>query len=116
MIKTFNAQRRRSRISRHSSDQAETSRRLSRCPCTVEHLVVTNDTGTDGWVMVFDSEDEPENGDTPILRFPIPGDGSVGLDVPIPIKKKGWLAVSTTRDVLTTSSDGAYFYANVSDG
>lgn len=98
----------------YSSAAAESSVSLHGAPGLLDQILVTNNTATAGYVMLFDATSAPSAGTTPKVRFPLPADpGAVALDFPkgIRFSKGCWARISTTVDTLTVSSDGAWFYA-----
>ena len=101
---------------RHNSDEAETGRWISNGPAEIRNLAASNTTATDLWVMVFDVDVAPQDGDTPLFRFPLfESPTASGVDIPLIVEKRAYVAVSTDGDTFAPSEDGVWFYANVSE-
>lgn len=96
----------------HSHGGAATSYVISTDSGFLESLIVTNNTGTAGWVQIHDAESLPSNGVVPILSFQLPADASVALDTPVWCGTGCVVTISTVRATLTLSANAALFYAN----
>lgn len=101
---------------RHSSDETELGRWLSSGKAEISNLAATNDTEEDLWVMVFDTDEVPEEGAVPLFRFPLfAGPSAVGVDIPIIVEQRGYVAVSIGADALAAPENGVWFYAHVKE-
>jgi hypothetical protein len=100
------------RTLQHNSEQAAVHEILATRASILKLLRVTNDTGTAGWVHVFDSKTAPQAGDKPVDRCPLPADGTVEL-TEIAGQKGLVVAISTTRGTYTASTNEAWFFAKI---
>lgn len=95
------------------TDSGATSLVVGAGATVMVQLLATNLTSTAGYVQIFDASELPSNGAAPLVSVPIPGSGAVGLDTPIGGLNGIVVAISTTAETLTISTDNAKFYANV---
>lgn len=80
-------------------------------PATLERLVVTNTTGTAGFVQVHDADELPANTAVPLLSFPIAANAVFSFDGPVYCGTGLVVAISTTLTTLTISTNAALTFA-----
>ena len=74
--------------------------------------VVTNTTGTAGFLQVHDALTLPDDGAVPVFSVQIPASGSAVIE-DLHCATGAVLAISTTAGTLTISTNNAFFSANV---
>ena len=96
----------------HSAGAA-TSYVLAAEPAIIEQLVVTNNTGTAGFLQIHDAVSLPANTAVPLLVVPLPADTTIGFDFSVYCAVGAVAAISTTKATLTISANAALFFATV---
>jgi hypothetical protein len=95
------------------TDAGEVSMVIRAGAVIMTQLLVTNLSATAGFVQVFDASSLPGNGAAPLFTLPLPASGAVSLDTPVCGAAGLVVAISTTAETLTISTDEAKFLANV---
>lgn len=84
-------------------------------PGQLLNFVVTNLTGTAGYLQVHDAAALPSNGAVPLAVFPLAASSAITSDIVVHCATGIVLAVSTTAGTLTLSANGAIFLAHLRD-
>lgn len=90
-----------------------TNYRIADKPGLLTDLIVTNITDEAGFVQLFDATELPGDGATPLLSVPLPADkGAIEIGARVAVQSGLVLAISTTVDELTESTNEAMVFAN----